>query len=369
MAHLQEHRPGRFRIRFYLEGRHDQFCLPKIPRKQARAVLEKVDRLIECRLSGEPPGPRIVEWLANVGDEIHGRLVSRGLTHARVCHSQTLKSFLDEYISEQTTAAGTIENLRKVAGKLVAFFGADIPLRNITRGDADRFRRSLKSARATNALTLRLAKQFFRAADRLELITASPFDEIKAGGTTNKDRQEFIDRERFHKVLEKCTDLDTRTCLALNRYGGLRHTSETFKLKITDIHWDLNQIAVDSSKTGLRHVPIFPELKPFLNAAFDAAPDGAKFLIQHRVRGTIRARFQSAQRAAGVGTWEREFHNMRSSRQTELQRKFPADVVTGWMGNSKQVADDHYLQTLSEDYERAATITTEIERAPKCAPK
>lgn len=371
MSSLQEHRPGRFRIRFYFEGRSQSIYLPKITRKQAASVLEKTDRLIEARLCGELPPARVLEWLAEVGHELHDRLVSAGLTKPRKTRrSETLAEFTSEYVEERESAPATARNLQRAAKCLVDAFGADRTLDDITAGDADRFARKLKNAKATNNHMIRLAKQFFRAAQRDGLIPVSPFQDIKAGSTINKERQSFIRQETILNVMEHSPDIDTRTVLALIRFGGLRHCSETFALKIADINWTELRFRVNASKTGVRNVPIYPELLPWLEDAFDAAPDGAEYLVQCRKKSTIRSRFLVAQKAALVERWPREFHNLRSSRQTELQREFPEHVVCAWMGNSEKVARDHYLQTTDEDFERATKRATNSDpRATKRATK
>ena len=58
-------------------------------------------------------------------------------------------------------------------------------------------------------------------------------------------------------------------------------------------------------------------------------------------------------RRAGVKSWERLFHNLRASRQTELCNDFPSHVVADWMGNTPDVADRHYLQLTAEHIRRA----------------
>jgi hypothetical protein len=51
--------------------------------------------------------------------------------------------------------------------------------------------------------------------------------------------------------------------------------------------------------------------------------------------------------------WERLFHNLRASRQTELADQFPLHVVTDWIGNSPDIADRHYLKTTDHHFEKA----------------
>ena len=44
----------------------------------------------------------------------------------------------------------------------------------------------------------------------------------------------------------------------------------------------------------------------------------------------------------------------RSTRETELVEQWPEHVVCAWIGNSKAVAREHYLQVTEEHFERAA---------------
>lgn len=58
---------------------------------------------------------------------------------------------------------------------------------------------------------------------------------------------------------------------------------------------------------------------------------------------------------AGLVAWPRAWHNLRSSRQTELTEIFPSHVVSGWLGNSERVPEKHYLQVLDSHFEKATS--------------
>jgi hypothetical protein len=60
---------------------------------------------------------------------------------------------------------------------------------------------------------------------------------------------------------------------------------------------------------------------------------------------------------AGVAQRPKLFVNLRASRETELMRSEPAHIVHAWLGNSKEVAEDHYLMVTDEDFERASKGT------------
>ncbi len=54
-----------------------------------------------------------------------------------------------------------------------------------------------------------------------------------------------------------------------------------------------------------------------------------------------------------VTVWPRLWHNLRASRQTELEQQFPTHGVYSWLGNSERVAARHYWQVRDSDFERA----------------
>ena len=56
---------------------------------------------------------------------------------------------------------------------------------------------------------------------------------------------------------------------------------------------------------------------------------------------------------AGLKPWPRIFHNLRASRQTELEAQHPTHVVCSWIGNSPAVAQKHYLQVTDDHFEKA----------------
>ena len=110
-------------------------------------------------------------------------------------------------------------------------------------------------------------------------------------------------------------------------------------------------------------MPIFPELRPYLEAAKAVAKPGEDYVITLAgivaCRGCDRACNLGTQlvkfiKRAGLKPWPKLFHNLRASRQTELAQTFPEHVVCEWIGNSRAVAREHYLRVTEEDYLNAA---------------
>jgi hypothetical protein len=129
-----------------------------------------------------------------------------------------------------------------------------------------------------------------------------------------------------------------------------------------DVDWDRGRFLVRSTKTenhedgGERWVPIFPELRPHLEVAWDQAKPGAVHLItRSRDAGTnLRTQLLRIIRRAGVLPWPKLFHNLRASRETELAEVYPLHVVCAWIGNTERIADKHYLQVTEAHFDAAA---------------
>jgi integrase len=164
-----------------------------------------------------------------------------------------------------------------------------------------------------------------------------------------------------------------RTIIALARYAGLRCPSEVLSLRWQDVDWDAARIVVQSPKTehhpgrATRTIPLFHELRPYLEEAFELAPTGAVYVVDARYRDSantpsgwrncnLRQQFSRIIRRAGLQPWPRLFHALRSSRETELAATFPLHVVAAWLGNTPRIALKHYLQVTTADFDRAARL-------------
>ena len=124
-----------------------------------------------------------------------------------------------------------------------------------------------------------------------------------------------------------------------------------------------------------RIVPLFPELKQYLDEAWAIEAGESKFVITRYRTDTqnLRTTFLKIIERAGLKPWPKLFQNMRASRQTELEETFPSHVVCRWMGNSVMVAQKHYLQTTEAHYEKAVQNPVQqaselLRNAPHSAP-
>jgi len=337
--------------------------LGKCSQRQADAVKVHVERLVHANITGHPVDPDTSRWLIQIDGQFADRLASTGLIDPR---SETaLGAFIDSYIAARTDVKpGTKMLYGQTRRNLLAFFPADRQLSTITPGDADGWRLYLKEqGLAENTIRRRCgrAKQFFNAAMRRKLVTENPFRDLVSNVKGNPERYYFVSRDEIAAVLDACPDSQWRVIIALARFGGLRTPSETVSLRWEDIDWQNNRMRVISPKTEhhiggeSRLVPLFPELRPYLEEAFELAEPGTEFVVTRYREATQNFGTQCARivRRAGLNPWPKLFQNMRSTRETELADEFPMHVVCAWIGNSQPVAAQHYLQLTDEHFRRA----------------
>jgi len=372
MASISTDRNGNRRILFIgPDGKRKALRLGKVPMKTARNVKAKVEELAAAALGGHAPDAETSAWVGSRHRVLYDKLAAVGLVPARgpnpEAEAWTLGAFLKQYIDARTDIKPrTRINLEQAKRNLLRFFGADKPLGAITPGDADEYRVDLMGRLSENTARRHCgrAKQFFRAALRNRLIAENPFADMKGCGVKgNPSRFYFVPREDAQKVLEACPDAQWRLLFALSRYGGLRCPSEHLSLRWRDVDWERSRITVRSPKTERheggesRQIPIFPELRPYLEEVWEQAEPGTVYVIT-RYRdnnANLRTQLERIIRRAGLTPWPKPFQNLRSTRETELAEDYPVHVVCAWIGNPQAVATKHYLQVRDEDFERAAT--------------
>jgi integrase len=357
---------GRKRLQFFgADGMRRTIRLGKATMRQAEAIKFRVEQLALAATGATGVvDDDTIHWLAGLDDGTYGRLAAVGLVQPRT--SSTLGAFLDAYVtSRDDIKPGSKLVYGHTVRTLVEFFGADKPMRAITEGDAEQWRKSLTEqglAEATVCKRTQNAKVFFGVAVKKKLISSNPFSELDSGSKANASRQRFISRQDAQKVLDACPDAEWRLIFSLARYGGLRTPSEILLLKWTDVDWGRGRIHVTSPKTehhegkGSRDIPIFPELVKPLHEVFDQASEGADFVITkyRRANCNLRTQLQRILGRAGLKPWPRLFQNLRATRETELAGEYPLHVVTYWIGNTARVAVKHYLQIPDSIYEQAA---------------
>lgn len=372
MASICKQTNGRKSIQFVgPDQKRKTLRLGKVPMKTAEGVKMRIESLLAHRITKHALDRGTAQWLSEVEPGLLKRLVGVGLVDER--ESSLMEEYCESYyeLRKADTKPNTQKKYRNAMKYLYEFFGRDKLIKDITPGDCDEWRLWLTSkglAENTVRKHCAVAKVFFYNAVRKKLVEENPFQDLKATSIPNKSREYFITAEETEKLLNACPDAEWRLIVALARYGGLRIPSEPYALRWDDINWVDERFYVSSPKTERyegkegRMVPLFPQLRPYLEDCRELAEDDAEFVIVKYRRGScnLRTCMQKIVKRAGLNQWPRLFQNLRSSRETELLSEgFQLQTVVAWLGNSPTVALKSYLQVREDDYKKATHIPTQ----------
>ena len=354
------------------DGRRRTIFLAKMSQRDAVTIKAHIERLLAAKLAGLPLDQQTALWLAKIGDKLRQKLATVGLIEATAT-SAPLGEFLAGYIAKRTDIKlSTRQNIQQSIDNLICYFGADKRLHEVTEGDAKDFRLFLAREGGITGKPLlkntvndrcRRARQMFASAVEHRLIDRNPFAVLKGIAVkANPDRFVYVSAADTLKVIEVAGDADFQLVIALCRFAGLRNPSETLNLRWENVDLPAGRMTVDSPKTehhegkAYRVVPIFPEVRPFLEQAWKRAGERAEYVVEawRSQSKNMRTRMRRAIRRAGLKPWTKTFQNLRSSCQTDLEERFPSHVVCAWLGNSERVAREHYLQVTDEHFTKAS---------------
>jgi len=379
MASIGNDAGGLKRILFYApDGSRKTLRLGKCSKRDAESVRGRVESLLSSTMLGNAISRDDATWLASDGKPLRSKLEAVGLVEppesATPKKGILLNTFLDDFVvrNGSTKKPATRIVWGQVVDMLKLYMPKEIALADVTKGHAKAFLEDLRKrglASTTIHKRIGFARQFFQDAVDWKIISENPFATIKTVTSSTKSNVE-VSRETIETVLSHC-DLTWKVIVSLCRFGGLRCPSEVLSLRWVDIDWDAGRMNIPEPKVehhegrGVRQCPIFPELRSILDEAWDAAPEGAEFVVNKPAyraaamreggwaNANLRTQFQKILGRAGIVPWARLFHSMRASRQTELEREFPLHVVCNWLGNSEAIAKKNYLLVTEGDYAKA----------------
>jgi site-specific recombinase XerD len=375
MASVLSFGNGRFGIQFKNQsGRRPTIRLGKCDRKYASDVARRVDNMLACRLLSRPLDLETAVWLNQLSPTMRKRFAAADLVDG--LPPTTLDELSSYCIRHFGTKPRTKLNLGHAADNLKTFFGAQRIIHTITTGDAEEYRKwSLTAAKqnglnggpaagladTTSSKRCKVAKQFFGFAVKKHWLLENPFDVLKGLVDSNNEREAYISESMIREVIHHITDPDLRLIVALVRFAGLRFPSEVAPLELAWINRATDEVRIYSPKTeryrGKKHrtIPLFARLRPFIDEAWDRLPDGSLHLVSIPKSATsYTKRLHRAIKRAGFEPWQKTWHNLRSSLQTELEEDgYSLMAITNWLGNTPSVAKKHYLQVTKEQFRRA----------------
>lgn len=355
-------------------GEHPQrplIRLGKCTKNDAITARMHIENIVQCSKTGAALPLSTTEWIAGLPPALRNRLSKLGIIESGNIKRWTVSDWVKDYIVRRSDVKeGTRRKWRDVEEKLNAFFRDDF-LDDITIHQAKNFRIYLKNTVKLAENTIRrhigITRQFFNSAVEAELISKNPFRGQPVCIRANESRFYYVTAEIAEKVLTACPDVSWKLIFGLARYGGLRCPSEVLRLKWQDVDFERLQFKVHASKTehhadgGVRMVPMFPELRPLFQDAFDQAPEGAIYCL-HQYKGqwsNLGVHMARIIQRAGLEPWPKIFQNLRSTRETELFRMTGGNVkaVCSWIGNTPAVAMQHYAQVTEADFHEAAKMS------------
>lgn len=367
MASIGKDPNGCVRILFVAgDGTRKTVRLGKVSAKQATAFKVKLEALVAQVITGSTDD-ETSRWVAALPETTHARLAAVGLVKPRAIGRLGLTGLVDAFVaSRPRMKEHTRLNWVQVRQWLVRGIGEHRDVRSIDAATAEDWRTFMEREGLGDNTARRhigRARQLFKWAIKRGMVRGvNPFEGISASVRADKKRLFFVTREMTAKVIDACPDAQWRLMIALSRFGGLRCPSEHLALTWSDVDWAKNRIRVPSPKTEhhegkeSREIPIFPELRPHLMQVFEEAEAGTVHVItRYREKyGNLRTQLGRIIRRAGLSVWPKPWHNMRSTRQTELAETYPMHIVCAWIGNSRAVAQEHYLQVTDAHFTQAS---------------
>jgi integrase len=368
-----------YRLKVEVDGKSHRINLGyQLAQNAGRKLEYLVSQLESLRAVGELPEPLLQARVnRDLSDELLRKFAELGLIQQP---PPRLRAFCASVINakEGTVGEHTLYKLRNSAELLVDFLG-DVPLGSVTPADAQRYvqhRTKLGRASATIGAEVNHARQLFKQAIKERFVAENPFAYEKVGSQVDRSRQMVIDAGILAKVIESAPAGDWRVFLAIVRWTGCRQ-SEALVLKWSDILWEEGRIKLPSPKTAnqrgsCRVIPLFPELRPYLEEARTQARPDAVYVIEELVSGkqrtgrqgkNLRKPFETIIERAGLSPWPKPFQNLRVTREDELMRQFDSHVVREWIGHTRAVAEKHYLKATDVDF-HAAIEGLAIKRGP-----
>lgn len=363
------------KVKSKVTGRPGYIGIRQQTKRAAEEILGHIRRIESAAHGSTSLEPATASWLQGVSDTLHNRIAAQGLTEPRIkaaVERYDVGDFCAWCVEQKKPSLkpGTVGRMQQAVAAAREHFSGRY-LDELTEDDAEAFWDYCKGrglAEATCRKRCADLKRWLSRAVRMGRMASNPFantDVVKTTAIGTKNHA-FITSEDAHAILAELPTLESKLVFAMARWGGVRIKSEISGLTFADIHWHEDQaqqrITIRSPKTehhdggDSRQLPLWPELESLLRESLEQAEPGQVYVlpgVRDKSAAALRKPIIRAAGRAGVKQWPRLFHNLRSSRQTELAQIAPLPEVCRWMGNSLRVAEQSYLQSTTETWSAA----------------
>ena len=259
----------------------------KLSKAEGKSVTAHIEHLVRCKQSGEEPRAPTRHWVSDslpAMPKLQSKLIQFGLVNNGQALDRIFTEFIEEYIRcRKDVKSGTTKQWRQALRNAQQFFPGRT-IRSLTVADGKDFLRWLETPKPGGAGLLgespskRLGhiRTFLNHAVDSRIIGQNPFSRVKARRTSIPGRKVVIPESEFLRLLDSAPSAEWCCFLAMSFYGGLRTPSEHKALTWNRIRFNDGDgmMTVISPKTerqgkASREVPIFAELRPFLEDLYD----------------------------------------------------------------------------------------------------
>lgn len=345
MASIARDTNGNRRIQFVApDGKRPTIRLGKVSQRTAEGIKYRMEQMLEAIHFNRPMEPDLALWVKGLEPRLSKKLAAFGLiANPDSKPTAKLRPFLREWLATRKGdyKPASLISWGQVADALMGFLGADCPQADVTPSKAEAFRQSMLAAGlrpTTIHKRLQHARMFLSLAKRQGLVEVNPFEFVRHRPGDVSERRAYVPAENVLRAIDHAPNGTWKLIIALSRFAGLRVPSEALSLRWQDVDWERGRLTVPSPKTqhlagrSYRVIPLFPSVRPYLEAAWDDAPEGAEYVIPEEYRrrtqgpagwanANLRTTFEKVIRRAGLEPWPRLWHSMRASCETD----FPCD--------------------------------------------
>ena len=330
-------------------------------------------------------------WLADIHSKLHKDLEKHGLTRERAAQRSSsafrLETVCEEFLAmkESVVTKATMIKFRQSTDRLIAHFGADKDVREITAMEARNYPRQIKLQGYLSDPSVKLrdsyvskqvdqVKELFRWAVSEGLIETDVFAYgVKTNKKPDQTRIHYITLDETQDLFNCQYDLKSLARIVLARLMGLRAAADTLWIRNCDVDFadgDVGraEVIIDSHKTGGRKCPMFHDgVWIIFKLLCDAEPNPKGYLFKGDKEDAVRAGKKRCDFSLGeqyMGRYEvhtggeripKPFSNARSSWVTDVVKVFKLDKhdCSVWIGHTEAIQDSNYLQVINEDYKGA----------------
>ena len=355
MASIGKNGKGK-RLWLYHTKPKKQIGLGQITARQQREILRIVEPLEEAAKLGIEATQEQLRAADKLSPKLREKLRDVGLLNG-LNTRLTIGEFGRDWIAGRSDLSSKRkQDYLTTITMLEEYFGSGKVLNDVTVGDAKAYRASLAQevAEATVAFRIKMIKCLFNNAVDFGHIQTNPFGNVKSGSQTN-DRFVYIRKETIDAIIKDVSCIEWKAIITLWRYAGLR-AQEPLHLTWDCVDWDNRKLTVIEPKNKrVRVIPLWPEVEAVLSVLFHKAKVGEpRVITKYKIGQKLGTQFSRIIKQAGFEVWGKPIQNLRASCQNDLEEAgYRMTAVCSWIGNSKPVAQKHYLKPTEADFEKA----------------